>query len=176
MRLFSVLPTAAFAAAFLAATGPAAAQNGDLPVVEDFAIFPTQIIGQTCVESADKETKCATLTADDAGMFITVATLAVPTHGSRDLAVQFCAKVEDEMFQELECQAVVDGGDPAPPGAIKPTENPNDTIYTFCFLWLDDTAGIGKGLTTVEVQCSRKEDNMEAELNINDYSVSVFAK
>lgn len=176
MRLFSALPVAAFGAVLFAVVASANAQE-DMPRLEDFSIFPTQITGQTCVESADKNTKCATLTSDQAGTFVDVATLAIQTHGSRDVMVQFCAKVEDEEFQELECQAVVDSSaEPAPPGAVKPTENPNDQIYVFCMSWFGETLGAGRGVTTVDIQCSRKKNEASADVNINDYVLSVFSK
>ena len=176
MRLFSPLLVAAFGAALFTSMASANAQDAGF-VVTDYNIFPSQIIGQTCVEDPDdKDLKCLILDDTEAGIYMNVAQLDVPTHGSRDLLIQFCAKVEDENFQELECQALVDGV-VAEPGAIKPTENPNDMIYVFCMSWFGETAGTGKNdVVEVDVECKRKGDEANTEVNINSSTTSVFSK
>jgi hypothetical protein len=176
MRLFSPLLVAAFGAALFTSMASANAQDPGSEVT-DYSIFPSQVIGQTCLENqANKDEKCLTLDSTEVDVYEKVAQLDVPTHGSRDVLIQFCAKVEDEDFQELECQALVDGV-VAEPGSIKPTENPNDMIYVFCMSWFGETAGTGKNdVVEVDVECKRKGDEANTEVNINLSTTSVFSK
>ena len=117
------------------------------PEFKNYQIFPTQIVGQTCLENQqNKEIKCADLTSS----LTAVAMLDVKTHGhgSRDVLIQYCAKVEDPMFQGLKCQALVDDV-AAEPGSLDPLEQVTDgtngvTIYEFCLSWFGETAGTGR--------------------------------
>lgn len=175
MRLFSVLPIAAIGAALFAFMASANAQDPGSEVT-DYTIFPSQITGQTCLENQqNKDLKCLILESTDTD-FEKVAQLDVPTHGSRDVLVQFCAKVEDENNQGLECQALVDGV-VAEPGAIRPTENEMDMIYVFCMSWFGETAGTGKNdIVEVDVECKRKSNDDMTVVNINSSTTSIFSK
>lgn len=181
MRLFSTLSLTAFGAALLASVSGAAAQ--DMPTITDYNIFLPKVIGQTCLENQDdKEIKCADLEPGDTG-FVPVAQLEIRTHFSRDVLIQYCAKVEDLDFQELECQATVDGT-VAAPGAQKPLEQVTGTtadgtatgvtIYNFCLAWFGQTTGRGKH--AVDVECERKNDDEDTMVRIDSSTTSVFAR
>ncbi|MEM1154297.1 MAG: hypothetical protein AAGI44_09155 [Pseudomonadota bacterium] len=100
-----------------------------------------------------------------------------PLLGDQDIVVQFCAKVEDENFQELECQVDIDS-EVAIPGSLKPNENANNTIYSFCFNWVGKSSGSRdiRSRTQIEVLCERKDNDDGTEVNINDYTVTVFGR
>ncbi|MEM6583502.1 MAG: hypothetical protein AAF699_19650 [Pseudomonadota bacterium] len=144
----------------------------------EFLIIPKRIIGTTCVEDPNnKENKCLSLQPSDAGMLMPVSDFFAPLLGDQDIVVQFCAKVEDENFQELECQVDIDS-EVAIPGSLKPNENANNTIYSFCFNWVGKSSGTReiRSLTQIEVLCERKDNDDNTEVNINDYTVTVFGR
>lgn len=176
MKPLAMLQNMGLVGALVAFTSLANAQD-DGPVVEDFSIFPAQITGQTCVEDPDnKEIKCTTLETKD---FVTVAALDVSAPGGSDVMTQFCAKVEDNNQPQLglECQAVVDDGDPSAPGAIRPNEDADEEIYWFCMTWFGRTSGVANGHATVDIECKLKNEPTDDEvININSYSLAVSAK
>ncbi|MEM8661826.1 MAG: hypothetical protein AAGF35_13155 [Pseudomonadota bacterium] len=144
----------------------------------EFLIIPKRIIGQTCVEDPNnKENKCLSLQPSDANMLMPVSDFFAPLLGDQDIVVQFCAKVEDEDAQELECQVDIDS-EQAIPGSLKPNENANNKIYSFCFNWVGKSAGTReiRSLTQIEVLCERKDNDDNTEVNINDYTVTVFGR
>ncbi len=172
MKLRKALSVIASVGALFAFVASANAQNSD-PIVEDFRFFSKRILGQTCVESEDKSTKCTTL---DAAGFAPVANIGFRTRGARDLMVQFCAKVEDKSLQGLECQALVNTAATSP-GSITPNDNLTETIYNFCTTWFGTASGRWRGITRVEVECENKQKvNMTDPVEIVDYVMSVFTK
>ncbi|MEM7022938.1 MAG: hypothetical protein AAF637_10120 [Pseudomonadota bacterium] len=167
--------------------GSASAAYAQEPVITDYRIFPTKVTGQTCLENQDnKEIKCAVLMDKSAG-FVPVAELEIRSyrHRSRDVMIQYCAKVEDTDFEGFECQATVDGT-VASPGATKPLEQVTGTnadhettgvtIYNFCLSWFGEAEG--KGKHQIEVQCEFKDENtaVAGEVRFDSSTTTVLSR
>ena len=179
MRLFSMAVAASCIAAF-SFMAPAKAQNDDMPVINNYQIYPSQIVGQTCVENPnDKEVKCAVLETEK--VLVSVAQLDVLTHGGRDIYIQFCAKAEDPEFNGFKCQATVDG-EVADPGSLDPLEQISDgtngvSIYEFCLTWFGETVGVGKNdVTEVDVECEAKVTDTDNPVRIDSSVTAVFSR
>lgn len=180
MKRLIVTAMATLCAAALFSVASAHAQN---PEIFNYQIFPTQIVGQTCLENQqNKEIKCAVL--DTKEQLKSVAQLDVKTHGSRDILIQFCAKVEDPHYTGLKCQATVDGA-MAQPGSVDPLEQDPTvaavSIYVFCLSWFGETTGLGKNdITEVDVGCEAKADaptmNAADAVRIDSATTAVFSK
>lgn len=180
MKRIISMATAAFCAATLFSVGSAHAQNDDMPVINNYHIFPNQIVGQTCLENPDnKEIKCAIL--DTEKVLVPVAQIDVRTHGGRDIYIQFCAKAEDPVFNGFKCQATVDG-EMADPGSLDPLEQVSDgtngvSIYEFCLTWFGETKGVGRhDITEVDVSCEAKATDTDMPVRIDSSVTAVFSR
>ena len=180
MKPLFLMAMAAFCIAAFAVIAPAMAQNNDMPVINNYQIFPSQIVGQTCLENQqNKEIKCAILETEK--VLVPVAQLDVLTHGGRDIYIQFCAKAEDPEFNGFKCQATVDG-EPADPGSLDPLEQISDgtngvSIYEFCLTWFGETTGVGKNdITEVDVECEAKATDTDNPVRIDSSVTAVFSK
>jgi len=180
MRLSSYLALAALGA--LVSVPVSHAQE---PAITDYNIPLPRVTGQTCLENQDnKEIKCAILDEDNPDL-VPVAQLEIRSHFSRDVLIQYCAKVEDVDFEGFECEATLDGV-VASPGSTKPLEQVTGTneagattgvtIYNFCLSWFGEASGRGKH--QIEVQCKFKDENPDVagQVRFDSSTTSVFSR